>query len=267
MATAGARLLFLAGFRVVVLERERPLAVRRPVCFAEAVFCGESVVEGVRARRVTADRLAFVLGSGGVVPVLIDPEALALATLEPEVLVEGRMTKTRIGLARADGALHIALGPGFVAGQDVHAVVETQRGPGLGRVIWNGSAEEDSGRPAPVLGVDEARVLRAPRDGTFAGAARIGDVVAAGVTVGDVDGEPVIAGTAGLLRGLIADGVPVSCGMKLGDVDPRGNAVDPAWISDKARAVAAGVLEAVSVGLARRADGVLACAGAREERR
>lgn len=251
---------------MLVLERERPLAVRRPVCFAEAVFCGETVVEGVRARRVTSDQLGFALGSGDVVPVLIDPEARLLAGLRPDVVVEGRMTKTSAGGARSDGALRIALGPGFVAGRDVHAVVETQRGPGLGRVIWRGSAEEDSGRPAPVLGVAEARVLRAPRDGTFAGAARIGDVVVAGATVGDVDAEPVIAGTAGLLRGLIADGVPVLCGMKLGDVDPRGNAVDPTRISDKARAVAAGVVEAVSVGLARRADGALACAGEQEER-
>lgn len=251
---------------MVVLERERPLAVRRPVCFAEAVFCGETVVEGVRARRVSADLLAGVLASGGVVPVLIDPEARLRGVLRPDVIVEGRMTKGRASSACSDGALQIALGPGFVAGKDVHAVVETERGPDLGRVIWSGAALEDSGRPAPVLGVAEARVLRAPRDGTFAGAARIGDVVAAGVAVGDVDGEPVIAGTAGLLRGLIADGVPVACGMKLGDIDPRGNAVDPTRISDKARAVAAGVLEAVSVGLARRAPGVLAGVGDREER-
>lgn len=251
---------------MVVLERERPLAVRRPVCFAEAVFSGETVIEGVRALCVSADRLAGVLASGGAVPVLIDPEALVLATLGPEVLVEGRMTKTRIGLARGFGALRIALGPGFVAGQDVDAVVETERGPDLGRVIWSGAALEDSGRPAAVLGVAEARVLRAPRDGTFTGRTQIGEVVASGATVGTVDGEPVIAGTAGLLRGLIADGVPVSCGMKLGDIDPRGNAVDPTRISDKARAVAAGVLEAVSLGLARRPSGVLAGVGDREER-
>jgi xanthine dehydrogenase accessory factor len=127
----------------------------------------------------------------------------------------------------------------------VHAVVETQRGPALGRVIWDGPAQADTSVPSPVLGVTQARVLRAARAGRFRAARRIGDLVAQGDTVGHVDGEEVIAGVDGLLRGLVGDGVPVDQGVKLGDIDPRGRAVDAARISDKARAVAAGVLEAV----------------------
>lgn len=261
MATAGARLLFLSGFRVLVLEREQPLAVRRLVCFAEAVWSGEGVVEGVRGLRVAKGRLGGALASGDGVPVVVDPEARLVAALRAEVVVDGRMAKRALDTTRSDARLVVGLGPGFVAGRDVHAVIETQRGPELGRVFWAGSAEADSGRPAAVSGVSEARLLRAPRDGAFTGCSRIGDLVAAGATLGDVGGEPVIAGTAGLVRGLVADGVVLARGMKLGDIDPRGRAVDPARISDKARAVAAGVMEAVTVGLSRRDDAVPAVAG------
>jgi xanthine dehydrogenase accessory factor len=249
-----------------VLERGQPLAVRRRVCFAEAVLSGENEVEGVLGVLVAGDRIAAALAKGDVVPVTVDPEGRLLATLRPQVVVDARMLK-RAGEGARDDALLVGLGPGFVAGQDADAVIETQRGPDLGRVIWSGPAQEDSGSPASVAGVTEARVLRAPCSGTFAGSARIGDLVTAGAAVGAVDAEAVVAEISGLLRGLIAEGVPVSRGMKLGDIDPRGRAVDPARISDKARAVAAGVLEAVMLGLLRRADGVAASAGERGRRR
>jgi xanthine dehydrogenase accessory factor len=139
----------------------------------------------------------------------------------------------------------IGLGPGFVAGEDVHAVVETQRGPDLGRVIWSGAAEPDSARPALVAGYAEKRVVRAPARGVFRAEARIGDLVVPRRRLGEVEGAPVVAPIAGLVRGLVRDGVRVEEGVKIGDIDPRGPAVDAARISDKARAVAAGVLEAV----------------------
>jgi xanthine dehydrogenase accessory factor len=133
----------------------------------------------------------------------------------------------------------------------VHAVVETQRGPSLGRVIWSGTAEADTGVPSPVLGVTEARVLRAPAAGTFRAARAIGDLVEAGELLGRVDAAAVHAEVAGMVRGLVADGVAVVAGGKLGDIDPRGTSVDPAAVSDKARAVAAGVLEAILIGANR----------------
>jgi len=68
-----------------------------------------------------------------------------------------------------------------------------------------------------------------------------------GQVLGVVDAQPVRAAIAGLVRGLIADGVDVPAGIKIGDIDPRGPGIDPARISDKARAVSAGVLEAVLV--------------------
>jgi xanthine dehydrogenase accessory factor len=160
------------------------------------------------------------------------------------------MMKAPGGTARTQAPLVVGLGPGFTAGLDVHAVVETQRGPDLGRVLWSGTAEPDSASPASVLGHTEARVLRAPRAGVFHAQARIGDVVTPRQAVGLVDAVPVTATIAGMLRGLLADGVAVANGTKLGDIDPRAS-VDPARISDKARAVAAGVLEAVLVAARR----------------
>lgn len=243
MASAAARLCFLAGFRVVVLERDEPLAVRRRVCFAEAVRSGRAEVEGVPGRAVEAaapgpSRPEFV-------EVAVDPDGHSVRRLRPAVLVDGRMAKSAGDTTRAQAAVVIGLGPGFVAGRDVHAVVETQRGPALGRVLWAGAAEPDTGVPGAVGGVADARVMRAPRAGRFNPLREIGDLVRAGEAVGDVAGEPVRAGVDGLVRGLLAGGVAVDGGVKVGDVDPRGRAVDPAAISDKARAVAAGVLEAV----------------------
>lgn len=248
LASASARLLFLAGFPVAVLERAEPLAVRRPVSFAEAVISGETSVEGVRGRRVAVGELT---PADGFVPVAVDPEGKAIEALRPAILVDARMLKRDAGTMLTQAPLVIGLGPGFVAGRDVHAVIETQRGPDLGRVLWVGPAEPDSARPAAVLGYSEKRVLRAPRPGRFHAQARIGDIVVPKQAVGDVDGERVEAAIPGLLRGLLADGIVVAAGTKLADIDPRGPAVSPDHISDKARAVAAGVLEAVLVARSR----------------
>jgi xanthine dehydrogenase accessory factor len=249
MASAAARLLFLCGFPVAVLERAEPLAVRRKVAFAEAVLAGEADVEGVPSRRVVLDEVSSALEAGHFVPVAVDPDGTLLPVLRPAVLVDGRMAKRNLGTTRNDARLVIALGPGFVAGKDVHAVVETKRGPDLGRVRWTGTAEADTMIPGAVQGYTERRVLRAPRSGVFRGEKRIGEVVMAAARLGTVDGEPVTASIPGLLRGLVADGVAVEAGTKIGDIDPRGPLIDPARISDKGRAVAAGVLEAVLLGL------------------
>jgi xanthine dehydrogenase accessory factor len=246
MATAAARLLFLAGFPVVVLERAQPLAVRRLVSFAEAVFSDEVEVEGVLGRRVPLAEARF--DGGRFVPVAVDPDGAALARLAPGVLVDGRMAKVNLGTARDQAAFVVGVGPGFVAGEDVHAVVETQRGSDLGRVLWTGSAEPDTAVPAEVKGFAARRVLRAPRSGIFRAYRAIGDVVLPRQKVGEVDGEPVVTPIAGLVRGLLADGVSIESSTKVGDVDPRGPSVDPRRMSDKGRAVAAGVLEAILIG-------------------
>jgi len=255
MASAAARLLFLTGSPVIVLEIAQPLAVRRLVSFAQAVFSGEALVEGVMGRRVDLAAARAALSVRAFLPVVVDGEATSLEGLRPGVLVDARMVKRDHGTRRGHAPLVVGLGPGFTAGEDAHAVVETQRGPDLGRVLFHGSAQPDTAVPALVAGVGEDRVLRAPCAGVFITARRIGDIVAAGDTVGTVDGARVVARCAGLMRGLLADGVGIEAGVKVGDVDPRGLAVDPARISDKARAVAAGVLEAIVIGRARMESG------------
>ena len=252
MASAAARLLFACGVPVVLLERAAPLAVRRLVCFADAVWTGEARVEGVVARRVESrEEAEAALARPGFIPLLVDPEGRELAALRPRALVDGRMAKASLDTRREPGRVTVGLGPGFCAGRDVDAVVETQRGAELGRVIWAGTAIADTALPAPVEGIDRERVLRAPGAGAFRGRARIGAVVAAGERLGEVAGAPVLAPIAGLVRGLIADGVEIEAGVKIGDLDPRGDRVDPARVSDKGRAVASGVLEAVLAGFCR----------------
>ncbi len=255
LASAASRLLFLTGFPVIVLEIAKPLAVRRLVSFAQAVFSGEALVEGVMGRRVDLAAARAALSVRAFLPVVVDGDATSLEGLRPGILVDARMVKRGHSTRRGHAPLVVGLGPGFTAGEDAHAVVETQRGPDLGRVLLHGSAQPDTAVPALVAGVGEDRVLRAPCAGAFVAACRIGDVVAAGDTVGAVDGARVVARCAGLVRGLLADGVGIEAGVKVGDVDPRGLAVDPGRISDKARAVAAGVLEAVLVGRTRMEGG------------
>jgi xanthine dehydrogenase accessory factor len=243
MASAAARLVFLAGFRVVVLERPAPLALRRRVAFAQAVFSGEAEVEGVGGRLV--DGGALSAAGRDAVLVAVDPDGERLDALRPDVLVDGRMAKRNLGTRMTDAPLVIGLGPGLAAGVDVHAVVETQRGPGLGGVCWRGETEADTGVPAPVLGHTSGRVLRAPAAGAFVALRAIGELVAEGETVARVGDACVVAAIAGMLRGIVADGVMVDAALKVGDVDPRGARVDPARVSEKGRAIAAGVLEAI----------------------
>jgi len=245
LASAAGRLLFTRGCEVVVLERAQPLAVRRRVAFAQAVFDGRAQVEGVTGCRVEVEQIDAVLASRQALAVMIDEDGASLAALAPDVLVDGRMAKQPLDTRRGTAPVVIGLGPGLTAGRHVDAVIETQRGPDLGRVYWVGQAQADTSRPTPVCGVGAARVLRAPVAGMFRGGVAIGELVLAGQQVGEVAGVPVRAGTAGRVRGLLADGVAVEAGVKVGDIDPRGDAVDPARLSDKGHAVAAGVLQAI----------------------
>ena len=240
LATGAAWRLKRAGFPLVVCELERPLTVRRSVAFSTAVDDGEVVVEGVRAVRATPAEARTLAGTD-VVPVLVSP---VLPPLGADVVVDARMAKRALDTTIGDAPLVVALGPGFTAGVDCHAVVETMRGAGLGRVLWSGAAAPNTGTPGEIGGRGAERVLRAPETGTVRWRARIGETVAAGTVLGSVGESDVTAPFAGLVRGLVAGGTPVERGLKIGDVDPR---TDTDWrlISDKALAVGGGVLEAV----------------------
>ena len=183
--------------------------------------------------------------SGAAVPVAVDPDGALVRSLRPAAVVDARMAKRNLGTSRADAPVTIALGPGFEAGRDVDFVIETKRGPCMGRVIESGSAEPDTGVPGEVGGVAAERLLRAPAAGEFRSRARIGDLVRAGDAVAEVGGTAVRARIPGLLRGLAADGLVVEQGDKVGDVDPRGATVDARVISDKARGVGRAVLAAL----------------------
>jgi xanthine dehydrogenase accessory factor len=253
LASGAIRRLNWAGFPTVVLELERPLAVRRLVSFAQAVYTGECEVEGVKGKLVRdlAEAKRYIAEAGGV-PVLIDPEARTLEELKPVVLIDGRMAKRPLDTRIGQAPIVIALGPGITAGVHADAVIETRDGPQDGRVIYHGQAIPDTGVPCKSYGYKEERVLRAPIAGVFRATREIGEKVQAGEVVGWVDNEPVKAKIPGVIRGLLYSGLEVEKGTKLGDVDHRGEASDCCRTSEKADSVACGVLEAIfTLGLER----------------
>jgi xanthine dehydrogenase accessory factor len=220
------------------------------VAFASAVYEGTATVEGIVARRLPLARGEIEAAwDRGEVPVLVDPEGLAVKarSVRPDVVVDAILAKRNTGTRITDAPAVIALGPGFTAGADCHAVIETERGHYLGRVIWEGQARPDTGVPGRVGGQSTRRVLRAPAGGTFQGMCCIGDLVGEGETVATAAGVPVVTPFDGVLRGLLHDGVPVRAGMKVGDVDPRGVPDYCFTISDKARAIGGAVLEAILI--------------------
>ncbi len=245
LATGCALRLHRAGLAVVVLETAEPLAVRRLVSLAEAVYQGEIEIEGMRGRRVADVAAAHRALEQGLVPVLVDPQAESRKSLRPLALVDGRMRKERPELGLEAAPLVVGLGPGFVAGENCHAVVETNRGHHLGRVYWQGGAEPDTGVPEAVQGYDVDRVLRAPADGHIEAQVPLGSLVRQGEIIATVGGAPLRAPFDGALRGLIHDGIHVQAGVKIGDLDPRCETAYCREVSDKALAVGGGVLEAV----------------------
>lgn len=245
MASGIAHRLRRCHMNILITEIAAPTAVRRTVAFAEAIYDGTQNIEGVTARR--AGSLAEIESAWrcGEIPVVVDAQAAIRREIKPSVIVDAIMAKKNCGTGIDDAGLVIGVGPGFRAGVNVHAVVESNRGYHLGRVIWEGEAEPNTGVPAPVAGHAQARVLRAPKSGVFRAQRAIGDVVDVGEIVGTVEGAAVPAGIAGLIRGMLRNGVSVRAGMKAGDIDPRLERGYCYEISDKARAIAGGVLEAI----------------------
>ena len=258
LATGIALRLFRSHLRVAMTDLPQPTAIRRTVCFSQAILYGSYQVEDVTAERAeTEDDVRRIL-SAGQIPVLADPRAACRAWLRPDVVVDAILAKKNLGTAITDAPLVIGVGPGFCAGKDCHAVIETMRGHTLGRVIYSGSAIPNTNVPgliggfagervlrAPADGFTGERVLRAPDDGIFHQLADIGARVQAGDVVGEVNGKPMACTIAGVIRGMLADGTPVYKGMKSGDVDPRGELSYCYTASDKAIAIGGGVLQAI----------------------
>ena len=245
IATGVALRLWRAGIRVVMTDLAEPSSIRRTVCFSEAVRLGETRVEDVTARAAGGPEEALALLETGRIPVLADPAGEAIPRLGPEAVVDAILAKRNLGTRITDAPAVVGVGPGFTAGVDCHAVVETQRGHRLGRVIWAGPAAPNSGIPGDVGGYTVERVLRAPCAGVFRTGREIGETVQAGDEIARVDGMPVCCAIGGILRGLLPDGFLVTEGFKCGDVDPRCDRANCYTASDKALAVGGGVLEAV----------------------
>jgi xanthine dehydrogenase accessory factor len=245
LASGVAWRLHQSGFRVVITEIPEPLAVRRKVAFCEDVYEGRSVVEGVTAVLVKKPGEVDRVWDQGFIPVLVDPEALCRHSIKPEVIVDAILAKKNLGTSAKDAPLVVALGPGFEIGKDAHFVVETDRGHHLGRLLTSGSAAPNTGVPGPVQGITSDRVLRAPASGPWQNTVDIGDMVKQGDLIGTVQGEALCAPVDGVLRGLIHPGVTVSKGLKIGDIDPRGKREFCFTVSEKALAIAGGVLEGI----------------------
>jgi xanthine dehydrogenase accessory factor len=226
-------------------EVAAPLAVRRLVSFSEAVPDGTWTVEGTRAVRIAQAGEACAFWGESVIPIIVDPDNDARKEIRPDVIVDAILAKKNLGTTISDAPLVIGVGPGFDAGRDVHCVVETNRGHDLGRLIFAGQAAADTGIPGEIGGHTFRRVLRAPADGVFEADANIGALVSDAEIVGRVSGTPVRATLSGVLRGLIRSGTPVTRGLKIGDIDPRGEPSYCSTISDKSRAIGGTVLEAI----------------------
>lgn len=235
-----------AGFAVAMTDLAHPTAVRWQAAFCPAVWAGEWTVEGQRARRCdTMEEINAALAESGI-PVLVDPAGEWVKRLKPDVVVDAILAKRNLGTKITDAPLVIGVGPGFVAGEDCHCVVETMRGHTLGRVIDAGGALPNTGIPGNVGGYTVERVLRTPCAGVFVPLKEIGDTVCAGETVATVDGMSVVTAISGCLRGILPEGTVVPCaGFKAGDVDARCVREHCFTISDKALSIGGGVLEAV----------------------
>lgn len=245
LASAIGWRLTMAGFKVIMTETARPLAVRRHVSFCEAVWDQAAEVQGLRACRIESPEDAEEVLKRREIPILVDPNLEGLSELAPHVLVDAVMAKKNLGVRMDMAPLVIGVGPGFRAGRDVHMAVESKRGHNLGRVLTEGEPAPDTGVPGVIGGYAAERVLRAPADGVFETRVELGAMISAGEIVAEVAGSPLRSEIGGLLRGLIRPGLDVKRGLKVGDVDPRGDISYLDTISDKGLAIAGGVLEAV----------------------
>ena len=245
IATGIALRLFRSHMEVVMTDLPAPTAIRRTVCFSQAIVLGKTVVEDVTAVRASDAAEAETLLAQGVIPVLADPAGACREALQPDAVVDAILAKRNLGTRITDAPVVIGIGPGFTAGTDCHAVVETMRGHTLGRAIYQGSALPNTNIPGLIGGYAGERVLRAPADGVFHQLLDIGTAVKAGDMAGEVNGIPMRCTIDGVVRGILPEGTPVHKGMKSGDVDPRCRPEYCTTASDKALAVGGGVLEAL----------------------
>ena len=250
LATGTIYKLYKCGFPVLILEVENPSSIRRNVAFCEAVYQGTQTVEDITCYKAGSLQQVQQYLSEGKLTVLVDPAGESIPKLKPLAVIDGILAKKNLGTNRKMAPITAALGPGFTAGEDVDAVIETKRGHNLGRILWEGNAAPNTGIPGIIGGYGKERVIHSPAQGILRNVKNITDIVAKGDVIAVVetaDGDvPVEATLDGILRGLIRDGYPVNVGFKMADIDPRADEYRNCFtISDKARCIAGGVLEAI----------------------
>lgn len=245
LATGIAARLYHSGHNILMTEREAPLTVRRTVAFSRAVYEGSAKVEDMEARLVHSLDEAYAVMGDGNIALIVDEAAEIRKEFCPDVVVDAILAKKNLGTKITDAPLVVGVGPGFYAGQDCHCVVETKRGHTLGQVIYDGAALPNTGVPGEVGGYTTERLLKASDDGVMEPLISIGDMVEKGQIAAYTGGEAVYAAMSGMVRGMLQKGVSVVKGMKIGDIDARCEKEHCWTISDKARAIGGGVLEAV----------------------
>jgi xanthine dehydrogenase accessory factor len=246
IATGTIQKLVRAGFLVLATETDRPSAIRRQVALSEAVYEGSFTVEDITAVRVNSIEEAYPVMNFGHVALMVDSSCQLLTEVQPFAVIDAILAKKNLGTTREMAPITVALGPGFIAGEDVDVVIETMRGHNLGRLIRKGSALPNTGVPGMIEGMGKERVIHAPVAGIITNKAAISDAIEKGQIIAEIDGHPVIASMDGILRGLIRDGFKVSQGLKIADIDPRDSEKENCFtISDKARCIGGSVLEAI----------------------
>lgn len=259
IATGTIYKLYKCGFKVLILETKSPSAIRRNVAFSEAVYQGKQTVEDVTCYLAQSIEEAMNLMEAGKLAMMVDPDGVCIQNLSPIAVVDGILAKENLGTYKSMAPITVALGPGFSAGEDVDAVIETMRGHSLGKVIYNGETVKNTGIPGKIGGYDKERVIHSPSEGVVRNVKKVTDTVRKDEVIAVIEsGEqnvPVKATIDGILRGLIRDGYPVTKGFKIADIDPRIQEYENCFtISDKARCIAGGVLEAIMYLRGKRQD-------------
>ena len=245
LATGIAYRLKKSGFDVVMTEIHKPTTVRRTVAFSQAVFDNEIAIEGIKGVKVNNINEIYEEIREGNIPIIIDENAEIIKELSPNVVVDAIIAKQNLGTSIEDAPIVIGVGPGFEAKVDCHLVVETKRGHYLGKVIEEGSAIPNTGVPGNIGGYTKERIIRASSNGKIKPVVAIGDFVKKGDIVAYIDGVEVLSEIDGIVRGMLQEGIEVFKGMKSGDIDPRCEKDHCFTISDKARSIGGGVLEAI----------------------
>lgn len=245
LASGIAHRLKRSGFKVVILDIENPLCIRRKVSFSEAIYEGEMVIEGIKGVKVNSIEEIYEELNKSNIPVYVDEKGEIIKELKPDIVIDAIIAKKNLGTTKDMAPITIGIGPGFEAGVDVDFVIESNRGHDLGRVIEKGRASENTGVPGVIQGYSSERIIRAVATGKIVHYRQLGDIVEKGELISKIGDKPIYAKISGIIRGQIREGTPVEEGLKVGDIDPRGYIIDPNTISDKARAIGGGVLEAI----------------------